>query len=340
MSAQKNDDRANELVRGAYRAQIARAMVELGLAEVMGTQPRSVADLSAELHADVGALGRLLRATSAIGLTEERASGHALTTLGAGLRSDAPDGVAGWLLLATAPWMVRAWEDLAHAVRFGEPTFPGVHGVGFWEYVATHPAEAGTFDAAMTSGAVARAADLIAAVDWSAVDVVIDVGGGQGLLAATVVGHAGQLRGVVADRAEVIALPVPEAVELGARLDMQACDFFADVPAGGDVYVLSRILHDWPHREALAILRRCRAAMGPRARLCILEQIAADPADTAAADLVDLAVKDLNMLVLVGGQERTLGEYTDLLAAADLRIESVHAGDACDVMQAIPASAS
>lgn len=329
----------DDLRRCTHRALVARAFIELSLPDHLHEVPSSLSELAAATQADQATLSRLLRAAAATGLCTASDGGYVLTPAASQLRSGAP-GAAGWLLMLTSPWMTRAWERLAEAVRSGKPSFPEVHGQGFWEYVATHPENAGMFDAAMTSGALARAEDLLAALDWSSRHLVVDVGGGQGLLAASLVARVDHLRGLVVDRAEVVTSPAPAAQELASRLDMIAADFFTSVPGGGDVYVLSRILHDWPDEDAVAILRRCREAMdAPDAQLCILEQVAPDDADLNEDEQFDLAVKDLNMLVLVGGQERTLGEYTDLLAAADLKISGIHRGNACDVIQACAAPA-
>ena len=336
VSSDADGSEIDDLLRCAHRAFVARAFVELSLPDLLGDQSMPLADLASSTRSDRDSLRRLLQAAAATGLCTGTDGNYALTAAGRQLRSDATGAASRWLLLTTSPWMVRPWEQLATAVRSGRPSFREVHGQGFWEYVATHADEASMFDAAMTSGGLARADDLLAALDWSAVDVVIDVGGGQGLLVASILGRAERLRGVVADRAEVVAAPVPAALALGSRIEMVASDFFAVVPGGGDVYVLSRILHDWPDADAAVILRRCRAAMSADARLCVLEQIAPDASDLDRNDQFDLAAKDLNMLVLVGGQERTLIQYTNLLNAAGFEIDALHHGDACDVIQARP----
>jgi hypothetical protein len=336
MTAEAGASEIDELLRSTHRALVARAFVELALPDHLGDTPKGGAQLAEAMRADPATLTRLLRAATATGLCVDLDGHFVLTDAGKQLRSGAPGNAAGWLLLTTAPWTSRAWEQLAEAVRSGLPSFPRVHGQTFWDYVAEHPDQAGVFDQTMTSGAIARADDLLDALDWAAVDVVVDVGGGQGLLAAQLLARHGHLRGVVADTAEVVASPAAAAVEMGPRLDLVATDFFTGVPGGGDVYVLSRILHDWPDVDAVAILRQCRAAMSERAVLCVLEQVAPDSAGLDPDDQFDLAVKDLNMLVLVGGKERTLAEYARLLAAADLEVEGVHRGAACDVIRARP----
>ncbi|MEV0941762.1 methyltransferase [Micromonospora wenchangensis] len=41
-------------------------------------------------------------------------------------------------------------------------------------------------------------------------------------------------------------------------------DFFDEVPAGGDVYALQYILHDWDDDRCVRILGDCRRAMNTR----------------------------------------------------------------------------
>jgi hypothetical protein len=82
------------------------------------------------------------------------------------------------------------------------------------------------------------------------------------------------------------------------RCEVIAADFFVSVPAGGDAYVLSQIICDWPDEEALAILRICHQAMAPGARLWLLE-IVVPPKDQIDPDL---ALFDLTILTLLGAR--------------------------------------
>jgi hypothetical protein len=97
----------------------------------------------------------------------------------------------------------------------------------------------------------------------------------------------------------------------------EAIDFFVGVPGGGDVYVLSRVLHDWKDAEALRILASCRAGMPATARLVVVDAIVPERAVDAPA-----AVRmDLYMMVLFGGRERTEGELRALVGAAGFRVD-------------------
>ena len=87
------------------------------------------------------------------------------------------------------------------------------------------------------------------------------------------------------------------------------------MPSGGDVYVVSNVLHDWDDAEALAILRTVHRAMGPSARLLVVENVLDAPGRTPSQQR-DVHLVDLHMLVMFGARERTQAEYDALLVAA------------------------
>ncbi|HTR02450.1 MAG TPA: methyltransferase, partial [Thermoanaerobaculia bacterium] len=90
------------------------------------------------------------------------------------------------------------------------------------------------------------------------------------------------------------------------------------VPAGGDAYILSHVIHDWSEKQCLDILGNCRRAMGPESKLLIVEMVL-PPGDAPHPG----KILDITMLVMPGGQERTPDEYRDLLAKAGLRLERI-----------------
>ena len=132
------------------------------------------------------------------------------------------------------------------------------------------------------------------------------------------------LRGVLFDRPEVLPGAERFLSEAGVRdrCELVGGDFFTEVPAGGDAYVLALIIHDWPDEAATAILRTCHRAMEPGARLWLIEQVV-QPGD--AYDRAKLG--DMLMLVMFGAQERTEAEYRALLEAAGFQSVAVHPTD-------------
>jgi hypothetical protein len=91
------------------------------------------------------------------------------------------------------------------------------------------------------------------------------------------------------------------------------------LPWGGDLYVLSRILHDWDDEAAGRILANCYQAMEAGTTLIVIEAILPERAREHPA-----AIRmDLHMLLLLTGRERTEAEFERLLATAGFRLERV-----------------
>jgi len=97
-------------------------------------------------------------------------------------------------------------------------------------------------------------------------------------------------------------------------------DFFESVPGGCDAYLLKHVIHNWNDDEAVTILRHCREAMPQNAALYLVETVVPD--DPAELDVVTM-IRDLNMLVLVTGRERTRTEFEQLLTAGGLELTGV-----------------
>lgn len=159
-----------------------------------------------------------------------------------------------------------------------------------------------------------------AAYDFSALASIVDVGGGNGaLLRCIVQRHAGP-RGIVFDREDVVAAIAPELMEDG-RIASVGGDFFAQVPAGADVYLLVRVLHDWPDEDCQRILHCCRQAMRADSRLLVVEQILEpDPARGEPLNYLG----DMHMMAMFGSaRERTREEFAELLRAGGFEMTRV-----------------
>jgi hypothetical protein len=94
------------------------------------------------------------------------------------------------------------------------------------------------------------------------------------------------------------------------------------VPAGGQAYVLSAILHDFDDHDAAEILRSCRRVMGDGARLLVIEEVIS-PGNAPDVSKFD----DLHMFVLTGGRERTARQFQLLFEAAGFDLARVIATD-------------
>ncbi len=312
-------DLMRAMVRGFQLAVMLREAAELGLADRVGAGPRPIQALAAEVGAHPGALLRLCRALAAFGIfaldAEARLSHTSRSTC---LQSDARPTLHHAARYWTTPGNWDAWGAFGHALRTGGCPFEMVFGQPSFDYLHDHPEEAVLFDAFMRHSPDDRHAAVAEALDLAGAGLVVDVGGGDGsLLAALLTANTG-LRGLLYDRSHVVsgAPAVLAAAGVAARCRVEAGDFFERVPAGGDVYVLSQVLHDWDDGRAGLVLRRCRAAMVPGARLAVVERILPELGREAdAGDATDF-LADMQMMAILTGRERTASEFATLLATA------------------------
>ena len=306
------------LVQGAWVVQALHVAAVLGIADELRDGPARSDRLAAATGAHPDSLYRLLRYLASIGvLAGDDTEGFRLTSVGELLRSDVP-GAERERAIAYGTWNYQAWGAFLHTIRTGEPAFDHVFGMPMYEYLARHPESARHFDRQMQRGE-AFFAEVPDAYDFSAAKKVVDVAGGNGTLLATILAAAPAARGVLFDTGHVIeaARSVLRGRGVLDRCELVGGDYFASVPAGGDVYVLSRVLHNWDDARCQTLLRNCHEAMNPGATLLILEHLIPD--DGALAPALAL---DVNMLTLFGGRERDWTEFRSLLGKAGFELLS------------------
>jgi hypothetical protein len=321
-------------VDGYQLSQAIHVAAALGIADLLANGPRTSEDLAATCGAHPASLYRLLRAlASAEVLREDDQRRFALTQLGDCLRSNAPEPVAGWAEYIGRPYRWQSWAHLLHSVRTGENAFRHAHGVDIWEYWSREPEEGAVFDRAMTDGSLATNASILAAYDFERFATVVDVGGGQGAFLAALLAEHPEMRGVLLDKPHVVeaANEMLQGAGVADRCRVVGRSFFEAVPEGGDAYVLQGILHDWGDEDAAAVLHGCRRAAPPGAALLVLERELGAPNENR-----DAKFSDLNMLVGPGGRERTLDEYSALLASTGFALRGLTPSTSgIDIIEAI-----
>ena len=95
------------------------------------------------------------------------------------LRSDV-EGSQRALALMMGEEQYAAWGELLYSVRSGKPGFDHRFGQPIFDYLGERPEKARIFDAAMTGIHGRETAAVLEAYDFSDVDVLADIGGGNG----------------------------------------------------------------------------------------------------------------------------------------------------------------
>jgi hypothetical protein len=249
----------------------------------------------------------------------------ALTAMGQALTSSHPASARPSALLVAGEFG-DAWTQLLQTVHTGRSPFERRHGTSLFGHMERTPALRGIFDDSQAHGLAMELDEIMRFVDFSPYHAIVDIGGGGGAFLKRILAANPAATGVLFDLPGS-AFPhgdpparnptVPYAVVTG--------DFFQEVPGGGDLYLLSHILHDWDDERCVQILRTCRRAMVGPATIMIVDLVAADPgggdARARAAALMDLYM--LSLFGGGGGRERTSTQLDTLLTKAGFRITRV-----------------
>ncbi|WP_053699578.1 methyltransferase [Streptomyces sp. NRRL F-5755] len=295
--------------------------VRLGVLDRIGAGTRTADEVAADCGTHPQATLRLLRALAALDLlTEPEPAVFEATAAGALLRSDAPDSMYALARIFSEPLMTRARERMEDSVRTGEPVFDAIFGTDFFSHLKSEPELSQVFNTAMGQGTRIAAQDVPPAYDFGRFGTIVDVGGGDGTLLAAILRAHPAPRGMIYDTAEGLAQAGAKLAAEGVadRVTLRTGDFFTEAPTGGDLYLLKSVIHDWNDDQCAQILRHIRQVLPPDGRLLIIEPVLTDTVGPDASALPYLS--DLNMLVNVGGRERTRTDFETLCTKAGFHL--------------------
>lgn len=298
---------------GIAQTMLLHVAARLDLAGKLDRGPAPADALAREAGVDADALDRVMRALVAHGVFARDPEGrYRNNRLSRGLLASTPGGGPWMADFSGAACNVQAWAAIDHVVTTGRCGFEHAHGRSVWDWCAEHPPEREAFAAGMQSTTALSAEAIVAAGEFGRFHVVCDVAGGRGLLIAAILRRHGTARGVLFDRAEVLAGADPflARFEVTDRCALVPGDIFEAVPAA-DAYVLKDVLHDWEDAAAARILAAVRRAARPGTRILVVEMLTHPNEHDPIVHFTDVL-----MLCLVSGRQRSAAQIGTLLGAA------------------------
>jgi hypothetical protein len=298
-----------------------RAAVKAAVADNLAGGPKTVQELATAGGVSPDHLNRVLRYLATRGVFRADESGrYHMTTTASLLRADSPLAMASVVLLLTDPLYWLPAGRLDDTVRNGTTAFPDIFGLPLFEYLAENEEQGQLFHTALDDLSATEHAGIAKTYPFPAKGTVVDVGGGRGGLLHAVLSRNDGLTGVLLDHESVVADHRLNAADISGRWETMAGDFFTDMPAGADVYMLKRILHDWDDDHCVRLLQNCRRAMADEGRILVIDTVVPQGNDPDPSKLSDLA-----MMIVFDGKERTEDELSELFSAAGLKLSRVFA---------------
>jgi O-methyltransferase/methyltransferase family protein len=310
------------LITGRLVSQMIYVAAKLELADRLKHGPLTIEELAAATEVQAPALYRVLRGLASFGVfAETKNKRFKLTPLAVTLQKAAPGSMHAAALLWDEKYQEDAWAQLLHGLKTGEIPFFKAHGVSYFEYLEKHPEHLKVFGETMTSVSSTENPAIAAAYKFSGIRTLVDVGGGNGSLLATILKANPKLKGVLFDLHSVTTRAKQDrhvtAKGIAERCTLESGNFFEAVPKGGDAYIMKRTLHDWDDERCAKILANCRNAMSEKGRVLVVESVIPPGNDPHRGKLLDI------QMLVIGGRERTKQEFAAVFREAGLKLTRV-----------------
>ncbi|MBD3672593.1 MAG: methyltransferase [Planctomycetaceae bacterium] len=301
----------SKMITGAWVSQLVYVIAKLKIADLIAEEPKTAEEVAGLTDTQPDMMSRFLRAAASVGLFAENDEHQFESTpLAETLRSDLPH--SQWALaIMMGEEHYRCWGELLYSLETGKKSFDKLYGQPVFEYLGEHPEAAKIFDAAMTSVHGRESLPMAKAYDFSQFGSLVDIGGGNGSLLATILGEHGSVNGAIYDLPNVIKRTRESLASspVADRIELISGSFFESAPEGYDCYLMRHIIHDWTDEECGIILQNCHAAMPDGAKLLVAESVIPPGNEPFFGKLLDLT-----MMLIPGGKERTEEEYRKLFA--------------------------
>jgi len=324
-----------QLLNGIHVAGAVACLAQLAIPDLVGTGSKTAAELAGQTGVDPQALYRLMRATASVGILSEDPDGRfSQTPMSDVLRSDANPSLRALAIMGGREWHSLGWSRLEYCVRTGRQALDQIYGMPTFEYFKQHPEEARIFNDAMTQISSIDSPAVADAYDFSGINSLVDVGGGHGLLLATILKRNPHMKGTLFDLEHVVSGAVDGPLKpMMDRCVLTSGDMFSSVPANADAYIMKHIIHDWADERCIEILTACRQGVNSEGKLLVVDAVIQPGNDFFPGKFLDL-----QMLIFPGGRERTETQFRELFEASGWTLRRIIPTAAKDsVVEGIPA---
>src|SRR5215469_11442114 len=187
-----------QILNGAHVAGAVSCLAQLGIPDLLEDGPKSAEELASQIGAQPEALYRLMRATACVGVLAEDWDGKfSQTPMSAVLCSEAQPSLRGLAIMGGREWHGRGWSSLEYCVKTGKQAVDKIYGMPIFEFFSKNPEEAKIFDNAMMGLSAIDGPAVTDAYDFDGIHTIVDVGGGSGLLLATLLEKNPHLTGTL-----------------------------------------------------------------------------------------------------------------------------------------------
>lgn len=295
---------------------------ELDIARLLESGEKPITVLARDSGADAESLYRVMRALASNHIFRE---GKNQTFTNNRLSKPLMDGDGSLrhMLrhhLGRLNWQITG--ELMETVLTGKDGFNRIYQKNIYDYLSGDPGSFEVFDQSMSDLSSLGMAPVLKAYDFSTINVLADVGGGEGFLLANILKNNTSNRGILFDLPAALrkAKGILQQYNVLERVIIEEGNFLESIPEGADGYLLKNILHNWNDATCVTILSNIRKVLPVNGKILIIEMIIPERNKPSAAKMIDIQM----LASMPGGRERTLNEFRSLLHKANLFLFQAH----------------
>ncbi len=236
-------------------------------------------------------------------------------------------------LVSTSPWNLSPYyaslhdrpiaRDFVEVLRSNKPAgWSGDKAAFDWHAAMEREDFARSFTAAMDCRGIYLAQALAKKLDLSGRQRILDIGGGSGIYACSIVAHHPHMQGLVVDQAPVdrICQRLIEERGFAGQVQVATGNMFDGLPEGCDVHLFSNVLHDWDVPEVKALLKRSHEAL-PAGGLLVIHDAIINATKTGPIHVAEYSAL---LMHSTQGKCYSVAEYAELADAAGFTAGEYH----------------
>lgn len=280
------------------------AIAHLGIADYMSEQPINVHELAHLTSTIPELLNRILSFLSNYGLFIKNGDSYALTTLSAPLKQDHPNSMRDVLSMVDESWW-QAFAQLETTLKTGETAFKLQHGMEFFDFLNQNTEKKIRFQKGISKLSALDDKAITQGYNFGQFKSITDIGAG----------HT-ELSRVIKEHYPVVSVTLFNLIEHMNKYPTN--DYFLSLEKT-EAYLFKGVLHDFDDEKVIRILIDCYQNIPTHSSLIVAEQVIPEhdlPHTNKTMDIV--------MMVLLGGQQRTLKDWSELIETTGFQLKNTY----------------
>ncbi len=216
----------------------------------------------------------------------------------------------------------KVFNGALHTLQTNTGAWERVFGKSFYEYLNQNNDKLQMFKEWCILSAIDWLPPIVSFCNFPSAKILVDVGGGGGQFAASVLQKNPHMNAVLFDQPSIIAGTDKSEVfkVLHDRIHFVGGDFFQSIPTGGDIYTICRTLLNWDDERAIQIINNCHTAMNGKGKLWIIDFLVPSPDHPKYPRAV---INDISLFVLLNSAIRTEQEWRTLLSKTLFTVSNI-----------------